>query len=103
MTKPKIAAFGLNWQHSCHMTYFADHSFEQYYQAVRRMWRFGQTSAVTVDVITTQSLEGVSKNLRRKAIATEAMFETIVAQMNNALNVNRLSSLGRMQESPPWL
>jgi hypothetical protein len=37
-----IGAWGLNWQHAHRMTYFPSHSYEQYYQAVRRMWRFGQ-------------------------------------------------------------
>jgi hypothetical protein len=42
ITKPKITAFGLNWQHCNHMTFFPTHSYEQHYQAVRRCWRFGQ-------------------------------------------------------------
>ena len=69
VTKPKIAAFGMNWQHCHHMTYFPDHSFEQYYQSVRRFWRFGQKHAVRVDTITSQSNMGVSRNLKRKAQA----------------------------------
>src|SRR5207253_1505071 len=49
VTKPVIGAWGLNWQHCAHMTCFASHGFEQYYQSVRRFWRFGQTRPVTVD------------------------------------------------------
>ena len=48
ITKSKIAGFGLNWQHCAHVTMFPSHSFEQYYQSVRRCWRFGQTKPVTV-------------------------------------------------------
>lgn len=103
VTKPKIAAFGLNWQHAHHMTMFADHSFEQYYQALRRMWRFGQKHAVTADVVTTEGLAGVTKNLRRKARATEEMFGALVRQMNNALSLNRLRDHETIQEFPPWL
>lgn len=103
VTKPKIAAFGLNWQHANHMTFFADHSFEQYYQAVRRMWRFGQKRDVTVDIVTTEALAGVSKNLRRKADATDKMFEVIVQQMNNAMGINRLKDHKNFQELPTWL
>ena len=52
ITKPTIAGFGLNWQHCAHQTFFPSHSFEQYYQAIRRCWRFGQDKPVHVDIIT---------------------------------------------------
>ena len=103
VTKPKIAAFGLNWQHAHNATYFADHSFEQYYQAVRRMWRFGQKSPVHVTMISTSQLENVGANLRRKAHATEAMFETIVREMNDAMTLDRLREHHGTQETPQWL
>jgi hypothetical protein len=103
ITKPKIAAFGLNWQHAHRMTYFADHSFEQYYQAVRRMWRFGQKKEVRVDMIATESLAGVTKNLRRKADATEAMFAVMIEQMNDALNLKRFHEHHTIEEMPSWL
>jgi hypothetical protein len=54
VTKPVIGAWGLNWQHCHRMTYFPSHSYEQYYQAVRRSWRFGQSSRSLVDLITTE-------------------------------------------------
>jgi hypothetical protein len=103
VTKPKIAAYGLNWQHCQKMTFFADHSFEQYYQAVRRLWRFGQKKAVEVDIITTQSLIGVTKNMKRKTKASEDMFKLMVEQMNDALNVNRYKEHNTNQELPSWL
>ena len=103
VTKPKIAALGMNWQHANTMTYFPDHSFEQYYQAVRRMWRFGQKQPVTVHNVSSQSLRDVSGNLRRKAEACEKMFEDMVAQMNDALRVKRFSEHVAQQELPSWL
>ena len=103
VTKPKIAAYGLNWQHCNHMTFFADHSFEQYYQAVRRLWRFGQKRDVTVDMITTQSLMGVTKNLRRKTEASEEMFRVMVEQMHDALQLKRFHEHTSNQEIPAWL
>lgn len=103
VTKPKIAAYGLNWQHCNRMTFFADHSFEQYYQAVRRLWRFGQKMPVKVDMITTQSLIGVTKNLRRKTEASEAMFRLMVEQMNDSLKINRFKDHNAKQEVPSWL
>jgi hypothetical protein len=52
VTKPRIAGFGMNWQH-CALVVFAgvSHSFEQTYQAVRRCWRFGQRREVHVHFI----------------------------------------------------
>jgi SNF2 family DNA or RNA helicase len=51
ITKPQITSFGLNWQHCNHTVYFPTWSYEQYYQAIRRFWRFGQTKNVTVDLV----------------------------------------------------
>ena len=62
VTKPKIAALGVNWQHCNACTYFDDYSYEQYYQAVRRFWRFGQEKPVTVHQVGTTSLSNVAKS-----------------------------------------
>ena len=103
VTKPKIGAFGLNFQHCNHMTTFPSHSFEQYYQSVRRFWRFGQTRSVTVDIITTDGELGVLKNLQRKAQQAEAMFDLLVAEMSNALGIARTSRTTKGMELPSWL
>lgn len=103
VTKPKIAAFGMNWQHCDHMTYFATHSFEQYYQAVRRCWRFGQKSPVKVEVVTSSSQTGVLANLKRKADACDVMFSQIVSEMNNAISLDRLKVFNKTEELPSWL
>ena len=103
VTKPKIAAFGMNWQHCAHMVYFPTHSFEQYYQAIRRSWRFGQKNAVRIEVVTSSAQAGVLGNLKRKQVACEGMFEQLVAHMNNAVNINRMSQFGTEQELPKWL
>ncbi len=87
VTKPTIGAWGLNWQHSHRMTYFPSHSYEQWYQAVRRMWRFGQQSEVVVDVITTEGGRNVLANLQRKADQADAMFSALVQHMNNARTI----------------
>lgn len=103
VTKPVIGAWGLNWQHANRMTYFPSHSYEQYYQAVRRCWRFGQTLPVTVDVVTTPGNEAVLKNLRRKATQADAMFDSLTAHMNAALRVARSSYDATPMEVPVWL
>lgn len=103
VTKKKIAAFGLNWQHCAHQTQFADHSFEQYYQAVRRMWRFGQKMPVRVDTIATQGQAGIVANRSRKAAAVEKMFADMIGHMTDALRLDRFSIHTVQQEIPSWL
>lgn len=101
--KPKIGAWGLNWQHCNHMTTFPSHSFEQYYQGVRRCWRFGQRRPVHVDVVTTEGETSVLENLQRKAKAADAMFSALVAQMHQSISMERSSSFGMEEEVPAWL
>ena len=102
VTKPSIGAWGLNWQHANRMTYFPTHSFEQFYQAVRRMWRFGQTEPVTVDLVTTEGGRGVLESLHRKAAQADVMFSELVAHMNNAATVEP-HRYDQKIEVPSWL
>jgi len=101
VTKPKIGAWGLNWQHASRMTYFPSHSYEQYYQAVRRMWRFGQTQPVTVDLITTPGGERVMRNLHRKSQHADEMFARLIQHMNDALRIETTRHEHEM-EMPSW-
>lgn len=103
VTKPKIGALGLNFQHCAHVTYFPSHSFEQYYQAVRRCWRFGQTRPVRVDVIHTEGEAKVLENLQRKAAQAERMFGNLVSEMNNAIGVRMSRTADKTMEVPSWL
>lgn len=102
VTKPSIGAWGLNWQHCHRMTYFPSHSYEQMYQAVRRVWRFGQKSDVTVDVITTEGGQNVLANLQRKAAQANEMFTELVAHMNEARAIER-HVYDKELEVPAWL
>jgi superfamily II DNA/RNA helicase len=103
ITKPKIGAWGLNFQHCNHVTFFPSHSFEQYYQSVRRCWRFGQKRAVRVDIVTTEGEMGVMRNLQRKAEQADAMFTRLVAEMNSALAIQRTNNATKAIEVPAWL
>lgn len=89
--KPKIGAWGLNWQHCNHMTFFPSHSYEQYYQGVRRCWRFGQKKPVYVDTVTSEGEGRVSENIRRKAKDAEIMFQKLTEHMKNELQIERKS------------
>ena len=102
VTKPKIGAWGLNWQHAHRSTYFPSHSYEQYYQAQRRMWRFGQKFPVTVDVVTTEGGRNVLANLQRKARQADAMFTELVAHMNEARAIDP-HVYDKEMEMPTWL
>lgn len=102
VSKPKIGAYGLNWQHCHRMTYFPSHSYEQYYQAVRRSWRFGQTSPVTIDVVASKGVEGVLANLQRKSVQADAMFDSLLHHMNDALAIQRHTDHTTRMELPSW-
>ena len=101
--KPKIGAWGLNWQHCAHVVTFASHSYEQHYQSVRRCWRFGQKRPVIVDVIATEGEARVLANMRSKADRAALMFDQLVAQMNNAATINRANDYTNTPQVPQWL
>ena len=102
VTKPSIGAWGLNWQHSHRMTYFVSHSYEQYYQSVRRSWRFGQQNPVTVDVIASKGVEGILANLQRKSRQADRMFDALLAHMTDALHIQRATDHTKRIEMPTW-
>jgi len=103
ITKPTIAGFGLNWQHCNHQTFFPSHSFEQWYQAIRRCWRFGQDNPVTVDVVTTEGEQRVLANMQAKSQAAEKMFDQLVQLMANELRITKKNEMTKREEIPSWL
>lgn len=103
VTKPSIAGWGLNWQHCHRMTFFPSHSYEQFYQSVRRVWRFGQTRPVTVDIVTTEGGANALKNLERKAAQADRMFDALVLHMRDALSIARSNPFDTPMEVPAWL
>lgn len=103
VSKPLIAGWGLNWQHCHRLTYFPSHSFELWYQAIRRFWRFRQEQPVTVDVITTEGGARTLANLQRKATAADRMFDALVLHMRDAQQAAPRAGHDRDMEMPPWL
>ena len=103
VTKPRIAGFGLNWQHCSHVVVFPSHSYEQYYQSVRRCWRFGQKSPVTVDIVTTEGELAVLKNLQRKSAQADQMFTSLTRYMNEALHIEHENLFTETEGIPSWL
>ena len=101
--KPKIGAFGLNWQHCNHIVTFPSHSYEQYYQSLRRCYRFGQQNPVHVDVVATEGECRVMGNMRRKADKADKMFESLIREMQNATGVKTVDRYQNAAQLPTWL
>lgn len=83
ITKPKITSFGLNWQHCNHTVYFPTFSYEQYYQAIRRFWRFGQKREVIADIVYSDGQEKVLQSLIAKAEKAGELFSSLNASINS--------------------
>ena len=89
VTKPKIAGHGMNWQHCRNVAFVGlSDSWEQYYQAVRRCWRFLQERTVNVHVITADTEGAVVANIKRKEAAALAMAEGMVEHMADTISDN---------------
>jgi hypothetical protein len=85
------------------MTFFPSHSFEQYYQGVRRCWRYGQKKPVTVDIVTSEGEQGVMRNLQRKMVAAEKMFDNLIKNMHQGKDLERSTIFSEKTEVPKWL
>lgn len=103
VSKPKIMGFGLNFQHCAHQTFFPSHSYEQFYQGVRRSWRFGQKSPVHIDIITSEGEQCVLENLKRKGDQADVMFSKLVELMNDQLKIQKSTEFTQKVEIPKWL
>ena len=102
VTKGRIAGLGLNLQHCAHVVCFVDHSFEKFYQCVRRCWRFGQKRPVTLDVIATEGEVNVRRNMERKEKLSAQMFDSVVRFMNASQRIEAKQTKA-LTEVPPWL
>jgi hypothetical protein len=103
VTKSVVCGFGMNWQHCHHTTSFPSHSFEQWYQSIRRFWRFGQKHKVRVDMISGEGDAGVLSNLNRKAVQVEQMFAKLSELMSSELAIAKPQNHKTTQENPSWL
>ncbi len=89
ITKPKITSFGLNWQHCNHTVYFPTWSYEQYYQSIRRFWRFGQKKDVTVDLVLSDGQKRVIDTLLYKTNKAIEFNKLIQSNINGAVNLSK--------------
>lgn len=100
VTKPSLAGFGMNWQHCCNTGFVGlNDSFEQFYQAVRRFWRFGQQNAVTCHIIASE-LEGATvANIKRKEADADRMAAAMVMHM---ADLSSEAVRGSVRETPNY-
>lgn len=82
VTKPSIAGFGMNWQHCARVAFVGlTHSYEQFYQAVRRCWRFGQERPVDVHVMVAETEQSVLRSIQSKQRAADEMAREMTSAM----------------------
>ena len=87
VSKPKIAGFGMNWQHCARMAFVGlDDSFEKFYQAVRRCYRFGQKREVQVHLFTAENEGQILANLKRKEVQHHEMSANMIEHMKEIMN-----------------
>ena len=112
VTKPSIAGHGMNWQHCARVAFVGlSHSWEQWYQAIRRTYRFGQTRPVRCHMISSEAEGAVAANLRRKQADAERMLASMVGAVSE-LQAETFGALVRSRDEylptsritlPPWL
>jgi hypothetical protein len=83
ITKAKITGMGLNWQHCNHSVFFPTWSYEQYYQAIRRFWRFGQKNNVTIDMVISDGQTRVLEALDQKTKKAIELHKNLTKNVNS--------------------
>jgi len=79
-----MTGMGLNWQHCNHSVFFPTYSYEQYYQAIRRFWRFGQKNNVTIDMVISDGQTRVLEALQTKTDKAIKLYENLTKNVNNS-------------------
>jgi hypothetical protein len=108
VTKPTIAGYGLNWQHCARMAFAGlSFSYENYYQAVRRCWRFGQTRPVDVHIAMADTEAAIKRVIDRKADDHGAMKREMASAMRDATRATEARKAAYLPtytvKIPSWL
>jgi hypothetical protein len=108
VTKPSICGFGLNWQHCAHVAFMGrSFSYESWYQAVRRCWRFGQQRQVEVHLVVAEGEDQIGRVIDRKADEHASMKRAMAGAMKRATTqkTRRLVDYQPKHEGrlPSWL
>tara|TARA_R110000824_G_scaffold265374_3_gene454239 strand:- start:187 stop:1416 length:1230 start_codon:yes stop_codon:yes gene_type:complete len=88
ITKAKMTGMGLNWQHCNHSVFFPTYSYEQYYQAIRRFWRFGQKKDVTIDLVISDGQTSVLESLQKKTEKAKQLHTNLTNNVNKSFTVS---------------
>jgi len=84
ITKAKMTSMGLNWQHCNHSVFFPTWSYEQYYQAIRRFWRFGQKNEVVIDMVISDGQTRVLEALQQKTKKAIELHKNLTENVNRS-------------------
>jgi hypothetical protein len=103
VTKPRIAGFGLNWQHCSDMVFFPSHSYEQFYQCIRRCWRFGQKRKVNLNIVASEREKLVVDNMIRKERLVNEMYNGIIREMGEFQRHTKKKVKTQKVRIPKWL
>jgi hypothetical protein len=100
VTKAGVAGFGMNWQHCCDTGFVGlNDSFEQFYQAVRRFWRFGQTKQVNCHIISAATEGATVANIRRKEADADRMAAAMIMHM---ADLSSQAVRGSLRDTPAY-
>jgi len=102
VTKGRITAFGLNWQHCGHTVYFPTFSFETYYQAIRRFWRFGRIDQVVADLVYSDGQQRELDSLLAKATKADNLFSELNSTLHQDFNL-RYTEFDKKIKRPSFL
>ena len=102
ITKAKMTSMGLNWQHCNHTVYFPTWSYEQFYQAIRRFWRFGQKREVTCEMVISEGQERVLQALEEKTQKAIALHTNLVENANREFS-NKIKAFDKKVQLPEFL
>lgn len=89
ITKAKMTGMGLNWQHCNHSVFFPTWSYEQYYQALRRFWRFGQKKDVTIDLVVSDGQQRVLDAIQQKTEKSKMLYENLIQSVNGTFKESK--------------
>lgn len=102
ITKAKMTSMGLNWQHCNHSVFFPTWSYEQYYQAIRRFWRFGQKNDVTIDMVISDGQTRVLEALEQKTQKAIELHKNLTKNVNGSF-VNKTKEFNKQIIKPKFL
>jgi ERCC4-related helicase len=102
ITKAKMTSMGLNWQHCNHSVFFPTWSYEQYYQAIRRFWRFGQKNDVTIDMVISDGQTRVLEALEQKTQKAISLHKNLTDNVNRNFH-NKIKEFNQTILKPKFI